>query len=81
MDRHLIIEDFRHTAIDRVCVNDLLAALPGKQRRAVQLYMDGYTQIQIAEEMGIAPSSACSLLKRAITSCKMLINYPRKPFY
>ena len=49
---------------------DAITALPSRQRRAVALYYDGYTQIEIAEVMGIDQSSVSRLLEKAIHTIK-----------
>ena len=47
-----------------------VAALPGKQRRAALLYSLGYTQIEIAFEMGNSQPSVCRLLAKVKKNCQ-----------
>ena len=57
---------------DYIDLQDAIAALPTRQRRAVFLYSLGMTQCEIAEELGITQQSAQELLQRALVSMKNL---------
>ena len=50
---------------DYIDLNDAIAALPLKQRRAVWLYSLGMTQVEIAEDLGISQKSVSILLNNA----------------
>ena len=50
---------------DYIDLQDAIAALPLKQRRAVWLYSLGMTQVEIAEDLGISQKSVSILLNNA----------------
>ncbi|MHB0967408.1 MAG: sigma-70 family RNA polymerase sigma factor [Bellilinea sp.] len=51
-------------------LNDAIAALPTRQRRAVYLYSLGMTQTEIADELQITQQGVSRLLEKAVTTCK-----------
>jgi len=55
---------------DYIDLNDAIAALPLKQRRAVWLYSLGMTQVEIAIELQITQQGVSQLLEKAIVTCK-----------
>ena len=48
---------------DYMDLENALAALTPKQRRAALLYAQGFTQCEIGEMMGLAQSTVCELLE------------------
>lgn len=71
MDRHLHFEpDLRYESDDGMYCDYLLSALTVRQQRAVRLFMDGYTQREIALEMGITHQTVCELLEKAWSTCR-----------
>lgn len=63
-----------HRPTDRIDeyidLNDAIAALPTRQRRAVYLYSLGMTQAEIAYELQITQQGVSRLLENAVISCK-----------
>ncbi len=57
---------------DYIDLQDAIAALPPKQRRAVWLYSLGMTQVEIAEELQITQQGVSKLLEKAIVTCKTM---------
>lgn len=53
-------------------LNEAIAALPTRQRRAVFLYSLGMTQVEIAEDMGITHQAVSRLFEKAVISCKTI---------
>ena len=51
-------------------LQDAIAALPTRQRRAVYLYSLGMTQCEIADELGIAQKNVSVLLNKAFENIK-----------
>ena len=48
----------------RIDVDRILAALPPQQRRAVRLYARGYTQQEVAKELGVHKNTICNWMKQ-----------------
>ena len=47
-----------------------LAALTLKQRHAVEMWLDGYSQVEIAKASGVSPASICVRLHGALKKLK-----------
>ena len=52
----------------RIDVDRILAALPPQQRRAVSLYARGYTQQEVANELGVNQSTVSRWMRQLRTS-------------
>ena len=61
-------------------VREALAQLTDKQREALALWLEGYTQAEIGERLGISERGAGRRLKRAINeiqrACSENVSFP-----
>jgi RNA polymerase sigma-70 factor (ECF subfamily) len=55
----------KHHSESRMDIQDVLAALPGRQAKLLTLYASGLSYDELAEAVGIKPSSVSQLLVRA----------------
>lgn len=54
-------------------LQDAIAALPTRQRRAVYLYSLGLTQVEIAMELQITQPAVSQLLEKAVITYKSIL--------
>lgn len=62
---------------DRLALRPLVAALPERDRRILLLrYVEGFTQRQIASELGLSQTQVCRLLTRILADLRVRLEDP-----
>ena len=66
-DNSMVVDDSNSM---REHIEDLVATLPPREQRFIQLYLDGYHYDEIAEELGIQINSVYKMRRRIIEQMK-----------